>query len=76
MVVIILDKAVSLLFSDEVEVVEERRARESVHRSVLGSRSDRKESGSADPKKGGQRRHCDYQCKERLNGYYNRNERR
>jgi hypothetical protein len=67
MVVNILDETVSLLFGDKVEVIEERRARESVHRRVLGGRSERKEGGSADPEKGGQRGHCDNQCNERLN---------
>jgi len=63
----VFDETVSLFFSDEVEVIEERRARESVHRRVLGGRSDRKESGSADPEKGGQRGHCDDQWNERPN---------
>ena len=66
-VIIILDETVGLFFSDEVEVIEERRARESVHRRVLGGRSDREESGSADPKEGGKRGHCDNKCNERPN---------
>lgn len=55
----ILHEAISLLHSNEVKVVKEGGPRIGIRRSILGSRSDREKSGSANPKKGRQRGHCD-----------------